>query len=68
MRSPAASISDAVKPAQGLHSDSALNHRAEPLWPEVVVALGLGLSTAWTIFLGYELTKLVQLVFELVQI
>ena len=62
MRSPAASASDAVQTAPDIHSESALKHRAELLWPEAVVVLGLGLSAAWIILLGYGVVTLVRLV------
>jgi hypothetical protein len=34
----------------------------DPIWPGVVLSLGLSLSASWTIFLGYELIKLVKYV------
>jgi hypothetical protein len=45
-----------------LQSTPAQNTRREPLWPEAVVAVGLGLSAVWTILLGYGLVRLVELV------
>ncbi len=54
--------------ADTLHAppaDTRLTRVPDPLiariWPQAMVALGLGLSVVWTCFLGYGLVKLVQL-------
>jgi hypothetical protein len=33
------------------------------LWPPAIIGLGLGLTTAWTLFLGYEVSGLIMLLF-----
>ena len=33
------------------------------IWPSAMIAFGLGLSTAWTFFLGYGLVGLIALAF-----
>lgn len=31
------------------------------IWPQAAIALGLGLTTAWMCFLGYEIIKLIEI-------
>lgn len=52
MTTPSASVSHAVPPAPDVHS----------MWPEAVIALGLGLTAGWVILLGYGMAQLVMLV------
>jgi hypothetical protein len=33
------------------------------LWPPAIVGLGVGLTAAWTLFLGYEAAALIMLLF-----
>jgi hypothetical protein len=35
--------------------------RREPFWPQAVIPLGLSLTAAWVILLGYGLVKLVEI-------
>ena len=35
--------------------------RSEPVWPKALIAFGVGLTVAWTVFLGYGITKLVAM-------
>ena len=32
------------------------------IWPGIVIGFGLGVTASWSIFLAYELIKLVELV------
>jgi hypothetical protein len=32
-----------------------------PVWPSAILALGLGLTAVWIGFLGYHLTRLIQI-------
>jgi hypothetical protein len=41
-------------------ADDALFHR---IWPRAMVALGLGLTAAWTCLLGYGVVSLIALAF-----
>ena len=40
---------------------SELPVRNDPFWPAAVIALGISLTTAWVILLGYGLVRLVEL-------
>jgi len=42
-------------------SRSKLPVRNDPFWPAAVITLGIGLTTAWVILLGYGLVRLVGL-------
>lgn len=33
------------------------------LWPPAIIGLGVGLTGAWSLFLGYEATRLIMLFF-----
>lgn len=35
--------------------------KRDPLWPAAVVTLGVGLTAAWVILLGYGLIKIIEL-------
>lgn len=34
---------------------------AKPIWPQLVIFFGLGLTAAWTILLAYRVCKLIGL-------
>jgi len=40
---------------------SELPVRNDPFWPAAVITLGMGLTAAWVILLGYGLVKLIKL-------
>ena len=40
---------------------SAPEPSAQPFWPKAVVALGLGLTAAWIVFIIFGIAKLIQL-------
>lgn len=46
--------------APATNSDQALKSY-RPVWPAAILALGLGLTAVWIGFLGYHLTKLIQI-------
>jgi hypothetical protein len=50
----------AIAPAALAPADDNLFYR---IWPSAMIALGLGLSTAWTFFLAYGLVSLIALAF-----
>ena len=35
--------------------------KRDPIWPAAAVTLGLGLTAAWVILLGYGLIKIIEL-------
>jgi len=53
--------------APGPTADSRFVPAAQPLlqriWPQAMIALGLGLTAAWTCLLGYGLVSLIALAF-----
>lgn len=38
-----------------------LGQQRRPFWPRVVVTVGLGLTVAWVILLGYGFIRLIEL-------
>jgi hypothetical protein len=65
-----------TQPAEGQTQFLPLNPSIEPvgataaagplfqrIWPQAMIALGLGLTVAWTGLLGYGLAKLIELTF-----
>jgi len=47
--------------APNISLNSASARTIRDMWPRAVVALGLGLSAAWTILLAYGFVKLIEL-------
>jgi hypothetical protein len=53
MSSPAADTSNAIPHARDLQSTTAREEVKHQLWPEAVIAFGLGLTAGWIFLLGY---------------
>jgi hypothetical protein len=62
MATPSASAPHAVPPAPDVHFVRTPERLSHDMWPEAVLALGLGLTAGWVILLGYGMARLVMLV------
>ena len=50
-----------IAPTTDLAPALASKSSAEPFWPKAVVALGVGLTAAWIVFIGYGCAQLIWL-------
>ena len=50
-----------ISPGTDLAYALASKSSAQPFWPKAVVALGVGLTVVWVVFIGYGFAKLIRL-------